>query len=80
MFLMKAAEKKTKALIHILYDGEARQLTSASFMSATDPKVALMRELEKLERDLSEKRIPLTIYDKKIMLLLEKANRLPVSA
>lgn len=80
IFLMKAVEKKNKALADILYDGGIKPAAGADTTFNIGPKAALIKELEKLERDYASKQIALRTYDEHLFDLLEKANKLPVTA
>jgi hypothetical protein len=80
IFLMKAVEKKNKALSNILYDGGVKPLAGVAGVSNNSAKAALMKELEKLEKDYAGKKIALRAYDEQLFDLLEKANKLPVTA
>jgi hypothetical protein len=79
IFLMKAVEKKNKALADILYDGGVKPLAGATPVTNEGPKAVLIKELEKLERDYAGKKIALRAYDEHLFDLLEKANKLPVT-
>jgi hypothetical protein len=76
IFLMKAVEKKNKALSDILYEGGIKPSASATPSTATGPKAILIKELENLEKDYASKKIPLRTYDEHLFDLLEKANKL----
>lgn len=78
-FLMKAVEKKRKALADILYDDGIKPLTGATSVT-NGPKAALVQELEKLEKDYAGKKIALRTYDEQLFDLLQKANKLKVTA
>jgi hypothetical protein len=80
LFLMKAVEKKNKALSDILYEGGIKSASSDGPNTSVGPKGGLIRELEKLERDYTAKKIPLRTYDEQLFDLLEKAKKLPVTA
>jgi hypothetical protein len=80
IFLMKAVEKKNKALSDILYEGGIKPPASAAPSTATGPKAVLIKELEKIERDFAAKKIALRTYDEQLFDLLEKAKKLPVNA
>jgi hypothetical protein len=78
IFLMKAVEKKNKALSDILYEGGVKpDVTAASTNSG--PKQILIGELEKLEKDYASKKISLRTYDEHLFDLLEKAHKLSVT-
>jgi hypothetical protein len=79
IFLMKSVEKKNKALADILYDGGAKPLAAGGPSIAIGPKLALIKELEKLEQDYAGKKILLRVYDKQLFDLLEKAKKLQVT-
>jgi hypothetical protein len=80
IFLMKAVEKKNKALADILYDGGVKPLAGATPVTTNGPKAALIKEFEKLEKDYAGKKIALRTYDEQLFDLLEKANKLPATA
>ncbi|MBC7398821.1 MAG: hypothetical protein H7289_02660 [Mucilaginibacter sp.] len=79
IFLMKAVEKKNKALSDILYDGGVKPLAGATEVNSNGPKAALIKELEKLEKDYAGKKITLRAYDEQLFDLLEKVNKLLVT-
>lgn len=80
IFLMKSVEKKNKALSDILYDGGVKPLTETTALTNNGPKAALIKELEKLEKDYAGKKIALRTYDEQLFDLLEKARKLQVPA
>ncbi|MGF7082704.1 hypothetical protein [Mucilaginibacter sp. UYCu711] len=80
IFLMKAVEKKNKALADILYDGGIKPLAGTNQVTTNATKAALIKEHEKLEKDYASKKITLRTYDEQLFDLLEKANKLKVTA
>jgi hypothetical protein len=80
IFLMKAVEKKSKALSDILYENGVKPLADATPVTNSGPKAALIKELEKLEKDYASKKVALRTYDEQLFDLLEKANKLQVTA
>lgn len=78
LFLMKAVEKKNKALADILYVGGVKP--AAGSIPVTGPKGVLIKELESLERQYAAKKIPLRTYDEQLFDLLEKAKKLTATA
>lgn len=77
IFLMKAVEKKNKALADILYDGGIKPVDPNT---GTSQKDILIQQLQKLEQAYASKRITLRAYDDHLFNLLEKANKLAVIA
>jgi hypothetical protein len=80
IFLMKSVEKKNKALADILYDDGIKSLAGTAPVTNNRPKAALIKELEKLEKDYVSKKIALRTYDEQLFDLLEKANKLKGTA
>lgn len=80
IFLMKAVEKKNKALADILYGDNVKPLAGATQVAANGPQSALIKELEKLEKNYASKKIALRTYDEQLFDLLEKARKLKVTA
>lgn len=79
IFLMKAVEKKNKALSDILYEGGVKPSVTAA-PASSGPKQILIAELEKLEKDYASKKISLRTYDEHLFDLLEKAHKLSATA
>ncbi|MDB5003514.1 MAG: hypothetical protein JWQ34_1739 [Mucilaginibacter sp.] len=79
IFLMKAVEKKNKALSDILYEGGVKPGITA-VPPNSGPKQILIGELEKLEKDYASKKVSLRTYDEHLFNLLEKAHKLSATA
>jgi hypothetical protein len=79
IFLLKAVEKKKKALSDLLYEDGVKPSASATPSTATGPKAALVKEFEKLEREYAAKKIALRTFDEHLFDLLEKAKNLPIT-
>jgi|GEM_PF-1880406 len=68
IFLMKAVEKKNKALSDILYEGGVKPGVTAVQTIGSGPKQILIGELEKLEKDYASKKISLRTYDEHLFV------------